>query len=46
MYGYLDKGFKRLALHAETLAINHPFTKEKITFKAPFPAYFKSLMKA
>jgi len=46
MYGNLDKGFKRLALHAETLRIVHPFTKKEVTFKAPFPAYFKSLMKA
>lgn len=46
MYGKPEKGFKRLALHAETLTINHPFTKEEMTFKAPLPAYFKSLIKA
>lgn len=45
MYGKQDKGIKRLALHAETLTINHPYTKEKITFKANFPSYFKSLIK-
>lgn len=46
MYGKPDKGIKRLALHAETLTINHPFTKEEMTFKAPFPNYLKSLIKA
>lgn len=45
MYGKPDKGIKRLALHAETLTINHPFTKEEMTFKAKFPAYFKTLIK-
>lgn len=46
MYGTSEKGFKRLALHAEMLTINHPFTKEEMTFKAPLPTYFKSLIKA
>ncbi len=45
MYGNPDKGIKRLALHAETLTIKHPYTKEYITFKAEFPSFFKSIIK-
>ncbi len=45
VYGTKDKSIKRLALHASVLTISHPFTKEKMTFEAPLPAYFKVLMK-
>jgi len=45
LYGEKNAGTKRLALHASSLTISHPFTKEKMTFEAPLPAYFKTLMK-
>ena len=45
MYGRMDKGIKRLALHAASLSIAHPFTKEKLFFETPSPAFFKNLVK-
>jgi len=44
IYGKIDKGIKRLALHAASLTISHPFRKEKITFKTELPLYFKTLI--
>ncbi len=44
MYGKKEKGIKRLALHAASLTLLHPHTKEKMTFKTKVPAYFKSLV--
>ncbi len=43
-YGEKDKGVKGLALHAASLSIVHPGTKEQMTFEAKIPAYFKSLV--
>ena len=43
-YGKKERGIKRLALHAASLTILHPHTKEKMTFKATVPAYFESLV--
>lgn len=43
-YGIKEKGVKRLALHAASLTILHPHTKEKMTFKAEVPPYFDSLL--
>jgi RluA family pseudouridine synthase len=43
-YGKIDKGIKRLALHAASLTISHPFTREKITFETELPLYLKSLI--
>ena len=43
-YGKKDPGIKRLMLHAKSLTILHPFTKEKMTFETEVPAYFKSLV--
>ena len=45
MYGEKEKGIKRLALHAASITILHPHTKEKMTFEAKVPAYFGSLVK-
>lgn len=45
VYGEKGKGIKRLALHASSITISHPFTKEKMTFEAPLPSYFNYLMK-
>lgn len=44
-YGAEKKGIKRLALHAVSITILHPYTKEKMTFKAKVPAYFEPLVK-
>ncbi len=44
VYGEKDKNIKRLTLHAAYMTIKHPFTKEKMTFEAPVPPYFKSLV--
>ncbi|MBI9061839.1 MAG: RluA family pseudouridine synthase [Marinilabiliaceae bacterium] len=44
MYGKVEKGMKRLALHAASLTIQHPFSKEKMTFKTTPPTYFKTLL--
>ena len=46
MYGEKKKGIKRLALHAASLTILHPDTKEKMTFETKVPAYFKTLVKS
>ncbi len=46
MYGKKEKGIKRLALHAGSLTILHPYTKEKMTFTTEIPAYFKTLLKS
>ena len=43
-YGKKDTGIKRLALHAATLTISHPHTKEEMTFRADIPDYFASLL--
>jgi len=45
IYGNNDKDIKRLALHGGILNIIHPVTKEKMTFHADMPLYFKSLIK-
>ena len=44
MYGEKDKGIKRLTLHAASITILHPGTKEKMTFETKIPTYFKSLV--
>jgi tRNA pseudouridine32 synthase/23S rRNA pseudouridine746 synthase/23S rRNA pseudouridine1911/1915/1917 synthase len=44
IYGKSDKGVNRLALHAATLTILHPITKEKMIFETKAPLYFKSLV--
>jgi tRNA pseudouridine32 synthase/23S rRNA pseudouridine746 synthase/23S rRNA pseudouridine1911/1915/1917 synthase len=44
IYGEKVKGIKRLALHAASLTIVHPHTKEQMTFEAKTPTYFDSLL--
>ena len=44
IYGKIDKGIKRLALHAASITLSHPFTKEKMIFEAEPPLYFKTLV--
>lgn len=43
-YGEKEKGIKRLALHATSLTITHPFSKEQMTFETKLPGYFRSLV--
>jgi len=45
IYGKLNNGIKRLALHAASLTIVHPFTKKKMTFNTELPLYFQTLIK-
>lgn len=35
--------YKRIALHAETLGINHPVTQEPLLFSSPWPQEFRDL---
>jgi tRNA pseudouridine32 synthase/23S rRNA pseudouridine746 synthase/23S rRNA pseudouridine1911/1915/1917 synthase len=44
-YGKKEKDIKRLMLHAASITIVHPFSKEKMTFSTEVPAYFESLLK-
>lgn len=44
-YGAGDKGAKRLILHAASITISHPHSKEKMTFTTEVPPCFESLMK-
>jgi len=43
-YGPKKKGPQRLALHAASLTLLHPHTKEPMTFTAPLPPFFNSLI--
>jgi tRNA pseudouridine32 synthase/23S rRNA pseudouridine746 synthase/23S rRNA pseudouridine1911/1915/1917 synthase len=43
-YGTGVKGIKRLALHAGSMTITHPFSKETMTFTTDIPPYLESLM--
>lgn len=44
-YGATDKGVKRMPLHAASLTITHPYSKEKMTFATAMPPYFESFLK-
>jgi tRNA pseudouridine32 synthase/23S rRNA pseudouridine746 synthase/23S rRNA pseudouridine1911/1915/1917 synthase len=44
-YGEKAPGIKRLTLHASSITLVHPFTKEKMTFTAKVPPYFNYLMR-
>jgi RluA family pseudouridine synthase len=46
IYGNTEKGIKRLALHAYSLTIIHPFTKKEMSFETGIPLYFKTLVKS
>lgn len=45
IYGNNDKRINKLALHAASLTISHPFSKKKMTFEAKLPLHFKTLIK-
>jgi len=42
-YGEKEKGVKRLALHAQSLMIQHPHNGEEMTFEAGLPGFFNDL---
>jgi len=44
-YGEKKAGIKRLALHAASITLVHPFSKEPMTFEAKVPPYFNYLMR-
>ncbi|MCI0496399.1 RNA pseudouridine synthase, partial [candidate division KSB1 bacterium] len=43
-YGSGDRAHKHLALHANSIAFNHPRSGEPCTFEAPTPDYFTTLV--
>jgi len=43
-YGKEKRGQHNLALHACSLSITHPFTRERLTFKATAPGYFNQFV--
>ncbi len=45
-YGEKQKGIKRLCLHAASLRILHPHSKESMIFETKIPGYFNSLLKS
>lgn len=46
VYGEKRTHVKRLALHASSLTIKHPYTKEEMTFETTIPSYFNTLLKS
>lgn len=44
MYGGKEKGIKRLTLHAASITITHPESKELMSFKTTIPEYFLKLV--
>ena len=44
IYGTDDRDMKRLALHASSLTITHPYTENKMTFETDIPSYFEALV--
>lgn len=44
VYGIKDRIVKKLALHAASLTINHPFSKKEMSFKTEPPKFFKDVM--
>ncbi len=43
-YGIKGQGVKRLCLHAASLTIVHPHTKERMTFESEIPPYFYNVL--
>ena len=43
-YGRRNAAHNRLALHAKSIAFNHPFSGKRITFETEIPAYFNRLV--
>ena len=45
MYGEKSELIDRQALHAFELTFTHPYTKEKMTFRAPLPEDMLAVMR-
>lgn len=45
-YGSNELKFERMALHARSIAFNHPHSGKRMIFEAPVPAFFDRLMEA
>jgi len=43
-YGKSDAKHKRLALHAQAISFNHPFSGKRLTFETGMPDYFRTLV--
>jgi len=43
-YGHKEKKFERMALHARSIAFNHPHSGKRMGFEAPVPKFFNRLM--
>ncbi|MDD5326230.1 MAG: RluA family pseudouridine synthase [Phycisphaerae bacterium] len=43
-YGTSEDGYKRLALHSESISFKHPATGKQMTFKTKPPTYFSQLL--
>jgi len=43
-YGPKEKKFERMALHARSIAFNHPHSGKRMFFEAPVPKFFNRLM--
>ena len=43
-YGKENKGYRRLALHAYSISVTHPFTRARLTFETGVPPYFNQLV--
>jgi RluA family pseudouridine synthase len=43
-YGKSDARDRRLALHAQSISLTHPFNGKRLTFEVPVPEYFNALM--
>ncbi len=43
-YGKSQKLYPRLALHAQSITFNHPFSKKRLTFEVPLPSIFNTLI--
>ena len=43
-YGKSDPRHNYLALHSQSISFIHPFSKERLTFEAPVPDYFRKLV--
>ncbi|MBF0385218.1 MAG: RluA family pseudouridine synthase [Candidatus Omnitrophica bacterium] len=43
-YGKSNTRYPHLALHAQSISLTHPFSRQRMTFEAPVPKYFNELM--
>jgi RluA family pseudouridine synthase len=43
-YGKAGDGYRRLALHSQSISFNHPASGRQMTFKTKVPGYFHDLM--